>query len=205
MNSIVENVNASPDKEVLMPKTEHYILDWVIPFYHAYISDWDSKKKSLLKVWETCALPNMHGAEQLSDYGGNEDKVGGGYHAAIQAILWTDIQQAVNELGFTTPPILNSAWFQTYQLGMHHPMHNHGVAPQLSMVVYLNFDSSKHHPTSFMAPYNSLSDGNVLEYCPKDVREGSMIVFPSALNHYAPTNQNDEERMILAGNIEFGV
>ena len=56
-------------------------------------------------------------------------------------------------------------------------------------------------PTTFLAPFLSLKDGNVMEYIPKGVSEGSMVLFPSGLMHYAPVNQTNSKRMILAANV----
>lgn len=72
----------------------------------------------------------------------------------------------------------------------------------LSVVCYIKYDSTVHKPTTFISPFLNLEDGNVMEYQPSDVEEGTFVVFPSALAHYVPTNQSDVERMILAFNMK---
>ena len=44
-------------------------------------------------------------------------------------------------------------------------------------------------------------DGNVIEYEPDDVEEGTLIVFPTSLPHYVPVNKSDEPRIILSMNM----
>lgn len=44
-------------------------------------------------------------------------------------------------------------------------------------------------------------DGNVLEYIPEGVTEGTLIVFPTSLAHYVPVNRSEESRVILSMNI----
>ena len=44
-------------------------------------------------------------------------------------------------------------------------------------------------------------DGNLIEYEPDDVEEGTLIVFPTSLPHYVPVNKSDEPRIILSMNM----
>ena len=68
------------------------------------------------------------------------------------------------------------------------------------MVCYIMYDPEHHRPTTFVCPYMSLDDGN-LEWEPEGVEEGTLVMFPSGLAHYVPTNQSDVRRMILSANI----
>ena len=69
------------------------------------------------------------------------------------------------------------------------------------MVCYIKYDPEHHRPTTFVAPFMSLHDGNLLEWEPNDVEEGTMVLFPSGLSHYVPANQSEVRRMILSANI----
>ena len=95
---------------------------------------------------------------------------------------------------------INSAWFQQYEKKHTHYVHNHGFGG-FSSVLYLKFDPEHHQPTVFVAPYVSNMDGNVLEYIPEGVTEGTLIVFPTSLAHYVPVNRSEESRVILSMNI----
>ena len=175
----------------------HFISDWVIPFYQTKISNWEDKKEKLLQIYDMFSKDNMSSGEQLTDFEDNSTR----YHVLIENILFDDIKRAKLELGFDTKtPKINNAWFQIYEYGHSHSIHNHGMGC-LSMVCYIKYNPQKHRPTTFIAPFTSLRDGNVLEWEPKDVDEGTMVIFPSALSHYVPTNQSDDIRMILSANI----
>lgn len=198
-NSIIPNINLSKDEEMVL-STVHYIKDWVIPFYHVRLNDWEQKKNALKKIWEQCAKPNMigEGYEQISDFENNNN-----YHVLIENVLYQDMIDGVRSLGFNGRPRIANAWYQIYNNSHHHPPHNHGLGA-LSTVVFVDYSPENHFPTTFIAPFTSLKDGNVMEYIPADVDEGSMIIFPSGLMHYAPTNQSDNSRMIMAANIRIG-
>ena len=81
-----------------------------------------------------------------------------------------------------------------------HSVHNHGFGG-FSSVLFIKFDPEHHKPTTFVAPFLNNIDGNVLEYIPTDVEEGTLIVFPTSLQHYVPPNTSDIDRLILSMNI----
>lgn len=176
--------------------TDHYIKDWIIPFYLGEINQWENKKNALLSLFEKKSKPNLAAdGEQKTDFNINND-----YHKLVEALLFEDIRLAYKSLGFTGNPEIGNAWFQSYSRAEYHGTHNHGMCA-LSMVVFIKYDDTKHSPTTFIAPYLSFRDGNVMEFIPDGVHEGSIIMFPSGLMHHAPSNQNDEERLILSANI----
>jgi hypothetical protein len=200
-NSIIPNKNLSADDDLFI-NTNHYIKDWVIPFYHVKLSNWQDKKNTLIKIWDRCAKSNMvhhKGHDQITDYDNDNT-----YHLLIDDLLHDDLCAGVLALGYVNArPHITTAWYQIYNNNHHHAPHNHGLG-SLSIVVFVDYCPDSHSPTTFIAPFTSLKDGNVLEYIPSGITEGSMIIFPSALMHYAPTNQTDEERMIMAANINIG-
>ena len=65
----------------------------------------------------------------------------------------------------------------------------------------MKYNPEKHSPTFFVAPFMSNIDGNLIEYEPDDVEEGTLIVFPTSLPHYVPVNTSDEPRIILSMNM----
>ena len=199
MKNFIPNKHAHPEEGYVPYDTKHFIKDWVIPFLHLSITNWELKREKLLDVFEQHCEDRIENiGEQWTDY--HKDSR---YHYLIENILFEDIDLAIKELGFKgKTPRVDTAWYQIYNAGQHHAVHNHGFGG-ISFVVFVDYDSKKHLPTTFVAPFTSMSDGNVLEYEPEGVKEGSMILFPSALMHYAPTNQNEEDRIVLAGNIRL--
>ena len=176
--------------------TEHYIKQWVIPFYQSKIIDWENKKEKLLQVYDRFSKPIMEGGEQLTDFNIGEVR----YDMLIQNIIFDDLKKGVKEMGFDKSPVVKNSWFQIYNMAHSHAVHNHGMGC-LSVVCYIKYDPLYHRPTTFIAPYHSLDDGNVMEYEPEGVEEGTIVIFPSSIAHYIPTNQTEVERMVLACNI----
>ena len=172
----------------------HFIKDWVVPFYHVKLDDWDRKKSHLLKIYKTRAEKNMIEDEQVSDFDQNNH-----YEGLILKTLYKDLIDGVEALGYEGLPTLDNSWFQIYNKDHTHSPHNHGIGI-LSLVVFIEF-SEGHKPTTFLSPFLNFKNGHIMEYSPKDVGEGSMIIFPSALVHYAPVNKTDTKRMILSSNL----
>ena len=96
---------------------------------------------------------------------------------------------------------LDAWWVQKYAPGDSHMVHAHGAAPNLkSFCLYLKCskDSSK---IVFYQPGFPLLDGQKPHYVKP--HKGLLIVFPSHIPHQVLKN-NDNERLILAGNIYHG-
>jgi hypothetical protein len=196
-SKIIENKNLSDESHVFI--TNHYIKEWIIPFYHVSLSNWELKKDALLKIWVNYSKNNMiHNAldDQSTDFESDNE-----YHNLVEDILYDDIMDGVRALNYGERVSVNSAWFQIYDTARYHPPHNHGLTG-LSLVVFIKYDNG-HLPTTFISPFNHVNDGNVMQYVPEGVTEGSMILFPSSLTHYAPVNITDSNRMILSANIDI--
>ena len=176
--------------------TEHFVKEWVIPFYQSKITDWEGKREKLLQVYDTFSKPIMEEGEQLTDFNLSDSR----YDMIIQHILFDDLKRGVKEMGFNQVPTVQNSWFQIYNIAHSHAVHNHGMGA-LSVVCYIKYDPDYHRPTTFIAPFHSLDDGNVMEYEPSGIEEGSIVIFPSSIAHYVPTNQSTVERMVLACNI----
>jgi hypothetical protein len=184
--------------------SEHFIKDWVIPFYQGKIKNWKDKRLTLLSLYNK-NKHNMLGGEQYTDYDQNNN-----YHSLVEGILFDDIKDAIKELGYENMPMMDmskhktsevtSAWFQHYDRGQHHPAHNHGLGG-LSFVCFIEYDSNEHVPTTFISPFTNLWDGNVLDYTPKNIEEGSFLIFPASLTHCVLPNTSDVRRLILSFNI----
>lgn len=175
---------------------DHFIKPWVIPFYKGKIAQWELKKQKLIEIYDRFSKPIMECGDQLTDF----DTANSQYDMLIQNILLDDLRTATKEMGFDRIPIIQNSWFQVYNKAHSHSIHNHGMG-SLSSVCYIKYNAEVHRPTTFISPFLNLEDGNVMEYQPEDVDEGTIVVFPSALAHYVPTNQSDVERMILAFNM----
>lgn len=57
------------------------------------------------------------------------------------------------------------------------------------------------YETHFIAPYHDFTTGSQQLFVPEGIKEGSLILFPSALLHFTAPSYSDEERIILSFNL----
>jgi len=182
-----------------------------IPFYHYSIPNWDDAKPLIineyLKTNLTCINSNL-----LSDNYLYTDFYDTFQHRNIPEYINNTLNILSSQIDIFLKDIseicdqslikkakVTSAWFERLEKNMNHPIHNHG-AVGFSAVCYINFDPSIHLPTIFVSPYNNFLNGQTMHHQP-DVKEGDIIFFPSFLQHYAPTNTNEKERLIFSFNM----
>lgn len=106
---------------------------------------------------------------------------------------------STNVFGREIPESSPNMWTQKYCNNSEHPIHNHGNRGY-SFILYLEYDSEVHLPTKFYSPFGNFFHGNILEFCP-NVVEGTLICFPSVINHTSQRQKTDKERMILSFNM----
>lgn len=178
-----------------------------IPIIVFEIEDWTSKKKSLLDLYLQQEM------EDSTKYGWK--KVSTSYHSifnsphkhkklckSLEFIFRKEFGWIREETGIHDLK-LQSAWYQNYSKTHEHSVHNHG-ATGFSFVCYIEYDNNFHEATTFVSPFNNFVNGDALFHSPK-VSEGSFIIFPSFVHHYAPANHSDSERLILSGNLKSGI
>lgn len=171
--------------------------EFTIPYFQTTVKHWEQKKPMLTQLYLS-HKSNMIEGDQNSDY--NKDN---NYHNQIQSILMDDIINATKSMNIKFTKIqVNCAWFQRYEQFQHHAIHNHGVGG-FSSVCYIEYDKDEHRPTTFISPFNSWVDNNLLEFAPKNIEEGSIIFFPSSIAHYVPPNKSLKHRLILSFNFSF--
>lgn len=95
----------------------------------------------------------------------------------------------------------SEVWFQKYENGMNHAVHNHGPIG-FSAVCFIEYNKNIHKPTTFISPFGNNITGELFRYEP-DVEEGDIIFFPSNLLHYAPTNLSEYVRIIMSFNLQI--
>ena len=163
-----------------------------IPFYHYKVNNWREKKEQLLDFVSTLSFKFK---DQIADlyttYGDQTSSI-------PLKILEDDIVKFTTEVKYSGEMDAD-IWFQKYYENQFHSPHNHG-AIGYSSVLYINFDKRIHDGTRFLAPFND-PDGKHIEFAP-DVDEGSLIFFPSYLNHYTLPNKSDTIRVIMSMNLK---
>ena len=96
---------------------------------------------------------------------------------------------------------VDGSWIERTHSGMNHNVHNHG-ALGYSAACYVCYDPKVHTPTRFLAPFSHSIDGELIHHDPENVKEGTLILFPSYLPHYTRPNLSTKERIVLSFNLE---
>jgi len=107
--------------------------------------------------------------------------------------LFCKLTSMAKAIGFENAKI-NELWFQQYIENDIHSWHGHGS--NFTCVYYLEMDDDA-PKTELIEPFSM--DG---KFTP-EVKEGSIIVFPSYVVHRAPIVKHDTRKTIIAFNIDF--
>lgn len=170
-----------------------------IPLIHFQINDWDKKKEKLLSLKKYEGKPSIKTENLITDYYEN-GKLNYNYSNKIFEILQEEIKKFL--IDFRLPPYkIKDSWIETTYNDMSHQVHNHGGVG-FSAVCYMDFDPSIHKPTHFICPYNDFITGSQQIFYPKNIKEGSLIFFPSALLHFTVPSFNSSKRTILSFNLK---
>lgn len=171
-----------------------------VPILHIKVDDWDNKKKCLLEMFQILEsdkekFRNNLPTDVRTDYHYNYE-TGENYNEEVSEILQSELQEIADT--FDCSVEVNTSWFELTKKYQYHTCHNHGAAG-LSCVCFIEFDEKKHKPTIFLNPLSA--DDKHFQFVPPNVREGSLIVFPSYVLHFTESNQTDTDRLILSFNL----
>jgi len=183
-----------------------------VPLYHIKIDNWKEKKKLLLTLFSTIE----HNVSKVEYYGGGSVYTDFGqttnpseiklYNNSILNILKNEIELFIyeNNLKYNknhTAYQFTNCWFEKGNLENYHPVHNHG-AYGYSAVCFINYDPKVHKPTKFQSPFLDFDTGNIINYFPPNIEEGSMIIFPAAIAHSTVPSHVNVNRLILSFNLD---
>ena len=166
---------------------------FVIPSHKFQVSNWEEKKSLLYKLYDNAQLTNNDPESNV-----HTDFTQGNYIDDVCNILNDDIVRFCYEFKLQDVRI-KRVWFQRYNDGQFHQPHNHGPRGW-SCILYVKFDPTVHEATRFIAPFYDLL-GNPIAYTP-EVKEGTILFFPSMLLHYVSPTKTDKTRVILSFNLE---
>ena len=168
---------------------------FAIKFVHIKVTNWNEKKKSILKNMGEVIHEDIPRGEFLetnfAEYSKEGDKMN------VTSILEEELSEFMIQTGGIVS--VDGSWIERSTKGMHHNIHNHG-ATGYSAACYVCYNSNIHSPTQFVSPFNNPITGEVIHYEP-DVEEGDLILFPSFIHHYTTPNQSDTERVVLSFNL----
>ena len=179
-----------------MNQSDYNLGLFATPFCHRKIKNWKQKKSQLLKLKVKNHLKYIKEENITTDFPySNENN----YSQKIEKILKEELDSIYMSLGVENYYIRNS-WIEVASKDMDHQVHNHGGLG-LSAIVYLDYNPKYHSPTGFISLTNHFDTGTSSLYFPNDIDDGSLVVFPSVVNHFSKRNDSDVPRTILSFNM----
>lgn len=168
-----------------------------IPLSHYVVRDWEMKKKDLLLLMSTCQFSLDRTVKTSYDTSGSKKTEV--LNQGFDHIFNEEINLFMSEIGLSRYEI-ELSWFQIEESSMFHIVHNHGYG--ISAICYVEFDAEEHKPVHFLSPFNNVLNGDSQHYIP-EVYEGSIIFFPSFVNHYTVPNVSEKQRKIASFNLKI--
>jgi len=174
---------------------------FTIPIYHIEIKNWVRKKEKINNIIKDLYLcqPIEDRSHCLTDYFLNGNGVEP-YWNPLLDILGEEIVGAEKSFFDGREILIEGFWVEKSEKNKLHPIHNHG-ALGYSAIIYVDYDPEVHSATRFVAPFNNFETGATNYYMP-NIKEGSMIIFPSCILHEAPLNISDKTRTIISFNFK---
>jgi len=178
---------------------DHYRTNmFEVPFVHFKVSNWESKKEKLISLMNTLEYEKRTN-ELITDFHLQKNSINFQYNVEIANIFLDELSLFKEYFEFNNVE-LTSSWFEISNEKSHHTAHNHG-ATGYSSVCFIEYDSNFHTPTKFIGPFNSFIDGQVLTFTPDNIKEGSLIFFPSLIHHFTIPHNSKKPRKILSFNL----
>ena len=161
------------------------------PSYQYEIKDWEFKKKGLLSRINKSKFIRT----ELQTFETDRQTNNKSYVRYLEEFLRPELSEFCQEAQVTCS--MTDAWVVRYDKGDHQTVHNHR-GWGFSGIIYVEFDPKVHTPSCFVAPWqNPREDTTSLAY-PTNVKEGTIIIFPSYTLHFVHPNQTRKRRTVLS-------
>ena len=161
------------------------------PSYQYQIKDWEFKKKGLLKRIKEEKFIRTDLQTFETDRQTNKKSYIHYFRELIEPELNEFCQEAQVSCSMT------DVWTVRYQKGDYQSVHNHR-SWGFSGVLYVDFDPKVHTPTYFVSPWQDPRNDATTYAGLKDIREGTIIVFPSYTLHYVHPNSVRKPRVVMS-------
>ena len=172
---------------------------FAIKFAHIKVKNWEEKKKLILANMHDVVREDIPRGEFLETNFHELKKGKDTDPMNVTSILEEELSEFMLQIGGVVQ--VNMSWIERSTKGMFHSIHNHG-ALGYSAACYVCYDPLVHTPTQFVAPFNSSIEGDLIHHKPENVKEGTLILFPSYLPHYTKPNLTGKERVVLSFNLK---
>ena len=161
------------------------------PSYQYQISDWDFKKKGLMNRINQSKFIRT----ELQTFETDRQTNNKSYVRYLEEFLRPELVEFCNEAQVTCS--MTDAWVVRYDKCDYQTVHNHR-GWGFSGIIYVEFDTKVHTPSCFVAPWQNPRDDTTSLGYPQDVKEGTMVIFPSYTLHFVHPNQTRKRRTVLS-------
>ena len=161
------------------------------PSYQYQIDDWDFKKKGLMNRINQSKFIRT----ELQNFETDRKTNNKSYVRYLEEFLRPELFEFCKESSVTCS--MTDAWVVRYDKGDHQTVHNHR-GWGFSGIIYVEFDPKVHTPSCFVAPWQNPRDDTTSLGYPQDVKEGTMVIFPSYTLHFVHPNQTRKRRTVLS-------
>ena len=161
------------------------------PSYQYQIGDWEFKKKGLLGRIKSSEFRRT----KLQTFETDRQTNNKSYVRYLEEFLRPELFEFCQEAQVTCS--MTDAWVVRYDKGDHQTVHNHR-GWGFSGIIYVEFDPKVHTPSCFVAPWQNPRDDTTSLGYPQDVKEGTMVIFPSYTLHFVHPNQTRKRRTVLS-------
>ena len=161
------------------------------PSYQYQIGDWEFKKKGLLGRIKSSEFRRT----KLQTFETDRQTNNKSYVRYLEEFLRPELFEFCQEARVTSS--MTDAWVVRYDKGDHQTVHNHR-GWGFSGIIYVEFDPKVHTPSCFVAPWQNPRDDTTSLGYPQDVKEGTMVIFPSYTLHFVHPNQTRKRRTVLS-------
>jgi hypothetical protein len=167
-----------------------------VPFFHIIVDipDAGDMKKPLLKLISKINNPVKQGTQTIT----NQDYFNPTEDSKEYVDLFVDLirPQIISLFGILNVKdiMIKNVWFQQYKKGDSHSWHTHEGC-MMSNIYYL--EKPLDTDTEFFN-YETQQP-----YGPINIKEGSILMFPSCILHRAKPNPSDKRKTIISFNTNF--
>jgi hypothetical protein len=185
-------------------KENELIKDELSNNIEKYVKD---KSLKIPRGWLTDNIKTSFGKSKINiELFGDNSIVHDYYEKYLSKIFDKDVKMRIEQM-----------WFNYYSNGEYQEQHRHierasvmNDKPHFSCIHYLKFNENIHEPAIFVDPLSlirshsiEIDSNNYNERYVPNVREGSLLMFPSYLEHYVRKNAPtpDDPRVTIAFNI----
>jgi hypothetical protein len=167
-----------------------------VPMFYYQISKWKSKKRKLLKLLKDYPVSPKKNQFFLTNRQGPRKNL----TTKFCEIFKPELEQFSKDT--QRDVAVHEVWSIQYHQHDYQITHNHG-STGYSGLLYVNYNPKKHRANTYMQPWNHIESNDSVFNRPP-VKEGTLVIVPSFINHFVIPNQSNELREVIGFDMKTG-